>query len=117
MRIYNLGILEIMGEDLEIKRGINSYPRLTFHEAEEIASSMGEGWRFPTVVEMLFLKEYYAKIGVLNFNRLDAYWLSDRIINGERLTQTVGGAFYFWMGYGGIPKSERLRARLVRNIK
>ena len=119
MRNYNFGLFEIMGEDLEItlpKSGSSRpFNKLTLVEVEEHASRMSGGWRLPTIKEMLFLQEYY-NLRILNFSK-EAYWVSDQKIGDEMLSENTGGAYYLSMGrYGGIPKYERIKARLVRSV-
>lgn len=119
MKSYNFGLFEIMSEDLEItlpKSGSSRpFNKLTLVEVEDHTSRMSGGWRLPTIREMLFLQEYY-NLRILDFSK-EAYWVSDQKIGDEMLSENTGGAYYLSMGrYGGIPKYERIKARLVRSV-
>jgi len=121
--IYNLGIIEIYSEDLSIEKNSNpnipiqyrNRNKLTFDEANNIAEEMGNGWRLPTMKEILFLQEY-DDLKILEFDS-DAYWVSSGLEEDESMGEYLAWAYYFSMKRrGGIPKTERIKARLVRSI-
>ncbi len=105
-----------MANDLSINiGGQNSFGRLTFTESEAIAESLGKGWRIPSIEELEFIQQYY-DLDVLNLSK-EAYWTIDREINDEPTSESWAIGYYFsFKKKGGIPKSERIKARLVRSI-
>jgi hypothetical protein len=128
---YNLGKIEILSKDVIIERNKNpnvpieyrQWSKLTFDEAEQIAEEMGNGWRIPTMEELFFLQQYN-DLKLLNFDTKEAYWsskglesdITDTGYYGEA-SQTSAWVYYFGSKRrGGIPKTERIRARLVRSV-
>ena len=117
MKSYNLGNIEIMGNDLSYRDNkINMHPkiqgitRFPYAMAINLANQYGDNWRLPTIQEFLFLQEY-ANLGILNFSR-EAYWSSDEI-------HGLSNQYAYYLStkrYGGIPKDQRLSVRLVRDI-
>lgn len=128
---HNLGKIEILSKDIFIERNKNpnvpieyrQWSKLTFDEAEQISEEMGNGWRIPTMEELIFLQQYN-DLKLLNFDTKEAYWASKGL---ESDTDDIGydglssktSAWVYYFGSkrrGGIPKTERIRARLVRSI-
>lgn len=119
MKSFNLGNIEIMSHDLSYRDNkINTHPRikgieaLTYDMAISLAKQYGDDWRLPTILEFKFLNHYYQTLNILNFKR-DSYWSSTDIPEG------INNQFAYYMGsgiYGGIPKSQRLRVRLIKDI-
>ena len=117
---YKLGKIAIMGSDLQHKIQYRTYPmpKMDYDTAISLADDVqdGKGWRLPTIEELKFLQGYH-DLKVLNFSR-DAYWTSD-IISDDYLGAVHSNHYaYYFNGprYGGIPKTERLCVRLVRDI-
>jgi hypothetical protein len=118
MKNYNLGNIEIMGKDLSYRDNkINMHPTIkgidvfTYDTAINLAKQYGDDWRLPTINEFKFLQEYY-NINILRFSA-EAYWAFDNILEGF----SNNYAYYLsTRRYGGIPKDQRLKVRLVRNI-
>ena len=81
MKFYNLGILEIMSEDVRVERSKNpNVPpdyrfdyRVMYDEAIEYAKELGTGWRLPTIKEIIFLKQYY-DMRIMGFDD-GGYWV------------------------------------------
>jgi len=122
MKSYNLGILEVMGEDVRIERSKNpNVPfnyrfdyRIMYDEALTYASDLGSGWRLPTLEEIIFLKQYY-DMRIMGFDD-GGYWI-DPSKYPEKVSDDWSIKFYFPTSRrGGVPKTQRERARLVRSI-
>jgi hypothetical protein len=124
MKYYNLGIFDIMSEDVAFERNKNpNVPieyrldnRIMFDEAISYVKDLGDGWRLPTMKEALFLQEY-SDMNILNFNKSGAYWISGGLEGDEYMGEYSAWSYYFNLRRrGGIPKTERLRVRLVRSV-
>jgi hypothetical protein len=122
MKFYNLGILEVMSEDVRVERSKNpNVPanyrfdyRVMYDEAIKYAEELGPGWRLPTIKEIIFLKQYY-DMRIMGFDD-GGYWVDP---NGypEQISEDWAIKFYFPTSRrGGVPKNQRERARLVRSI-
>ena len=119
MRSYNLGNIEILSHDLSYRDNkLNTHPRikgietLSYDTAISLAKQYGDDWRLPTIAEFKFLNHYYHTLNILDFTP-DPYWTSTDIID------SFHNQFAYYIGsgrYGGIPKGQRLRVRLVRDI-
>lgn len=130
-KTYNLGIIEILSKDIFIERNKNpnipieyrQWNKLTFDEANQIAEEMGNGWRIPTMKELIYLQQYN-DLKLLNFDTREAYWASKGLesdTNGmdyDALSSETSAWVYYFESKrrGGIPKTERIKARLVRSI-
>jgi hypothetical protein len=120
---HNLGKIEVLSKDIFIERNKNpnipieyrQWNKLTFDEANQIAEEMGNGWRLPTMKEIIFLQQY-SDLNILNLK--EAYWVSEGLPEDEIILDTGSNyAYYFNIKRrGGIPKTERIKARLVRSI-
>jgi|APGre2960657444_1045066.scaffolds.fasta_scaffold20465_3 anionic cell wall polymer biosynthesis LytR-Cps2A-Psr (LCP) family protein len=114
---YKLGSIAIMGSDLQHKIQYRAYPmpKMDYDTAISLADDVqdGKGWRLPTIEELKFLQGYH-DLKVLSFSR-DAYWTSD-IIEYDQHTYNQYAYYFNGPRYGGIPKTERLCVRLVRDI-
>ncbi len=124
MKYYNLGIFDIMSEDVSFERNKNpNVPieyrldnRIMFDEAISYVKDLGDGWRLPTMKETLFLQEY-SDMNILNFSKSVAYWVSGGLEGDEDMGEYSAWAYYFNLRRrGGIPKTERLRVRLVKSV-
>jgi hypothetical protein len=114
MKSYKLGNIAIMGADLKHKVYTNTLMgKMDYETALKLIEEMQDVWlwRLPTIKELKFLQGYH-ELGILNFSN-DAYWTSD-IIGDYGDNQYA----YYFNGprYGGIPKTQRLCVRLVRDI-
>ena len=111
---YKLGKIAIMSRDLTNKVSeYNIMPTMNYRTAIEKINNIQDVWlwRLPTIEELKFLK-WYHDMGVLNFSN-DAYWAQDSVLD----TEWNHYAYYISSGaYGGIPKTERLHVRLVRDL-
>lgn len=118
MKEYKLGRIIIMGEDLWYKSPSNTLmPKMDLRTAENLIKEIPSVWvwRLPTIEEFKFLQEY-SDMGILNFSR-DAYWSSDIIGDyGDQYSYNHYAYYFNGPRYGGIPKTERLHVRLVRDI-
>lgn len=117
---YKLGKIAIMGADLKHKVYTNTLMgKIDYETAIRLIEDIQDVWiwRLPTIDELKFLQGYH-ELKILNISR-DAYWTSD-IISDDYLGAVHSNhyAYYFINGprYGGIPKTERLCVRLVRDI-
>lgn len=116
---YKLGNISIMGSDLENKFKYISMAKMDYKTAIILIEAMQNkgGWRFPTLKEFSFLRIFYEN-KLLNFSN-DAYWTNNSI---EESVSYGGTSLYHYgyyfngPSYGGIPKTERLCVRLVRDI-
>jgi len=113
-----------MREDVSFERNKNpNVPlqyrfdnRIMFDEAVSYAEDLGDGWRLPTMGEIIFLQEYN-DMNILNFSNSGAYWVSGGLEGDEDMGKYSAWAYYFNLRRrGGIPKTERLNLRLVRSI-
>lgn len=69
-----IGTLEVMTEDLDTAWDLE--------EAKEICASLGDGWRLPTIEELMILCQNRDNIG--DFNTFMPYWSSTvRDIEGD----------------------------------
>lgn len=125
---HNLGKIEVLSKDISIERNKNPnipieyryWNKLTFDEANQIAEEMGNGWRIPTMQELFFLQEYN-DLKLLNFDTKEPYWTSKGLESdmdyGGLSSESSAWVYYFESKRrGGIPKTERIKARLVRSI-
>lgn len=119
---YNLGKIAIIGADLKHKAyGNTLMDKMDYNTVIRLIGNMQDVqlWRLPTIDELKFLQGYH-ELKLLNFSR-DAYWTSNIIGDygdyGDQYSYNHY-AYYFINGprYGGIPKTERLHGRLVRDI-
>jgi len=120
MEVYKLGKIAIMKEDIKYRYSpYNSLPRVNYSNAIKFIKDIQDVWvwRLPTIGEFKFLQQYH-NMGVLNFSK-EPYWAQDEIKDHGEYNHY---GYYFWgidQGkgrYGGIPKTEMLRVRLVRDI-
>lgn len=112
---YKLGNISIMGSDLENKFKYISMAKMDYSTAVILIEAMQSkgAWRLPTLKEFSFLQIFYEN-KLLNFSN-DAYWTSD-IIEYDQHTYNHYAYYFNGPRYGGIPKTERLCVRLVRDI-
>ena len=115
---YKLGKIAIMGADLRqnISHGGFVFAnKMDYETALRLIGDMQDVWlwRLPTIKELKFLQEYH-KLRILNFSS-DAYWSSD-IIEYDQHSYNQYAYYFNGPKYGGIPKTERLCVRLVRDI-
>ena len=118
---YNLGKIAIMGADLRSNISHGGFVfanKMDYETALRLIEEMQDVWlwRLPTIEELKFLQGYHG-LKILNFSK-DAYWTSD-IISDDYLGAVHSNHYaYYFNGprYGGIPKTERLCVRLVRDI-
>jgi hypothetical protein len=112
---YKLGKIAIMGADLRSVSYAAMSNKMDYESAIRLIEEMQEVWlwRLPAIEELKFLQGYH-ELKLLNFSR-DAYWTSNIIGDYGSYNHY---AYYFINGprYGGIPKTERLHVRLVRDI-
>ena len=115
---YNLGKIAIMGSDLKHKVYANTLMgKMDYETALRLIEDMQDVWlwRLPTIKELKFLQEYH-ELRILNFSN-DAYWTSDIIGDyGDQYSYNQYAYYFNGPRYGGIPKTERLCVRLVRDI-
>ena len=113
---YKLGKIAIMGSDLKHKVYVNTImDKMDYETALRLIEEMQDVWlwRLPTIKELKFLQGYH-DLKILNFSR-DAYWTSD-IIEYDQHTYNQYAYYFNGPRYGGIPKTQRLCVRLVRDI-
>ena len=115
---YKLGKIAIMGSDLKHKVYANTLMgKMDYETALRLIEGMQDVWlwRLPTIKELKFLQEYH-ELRILNFSN-DAYWTSDIIGDyGDQYSYNQYAYYFNGPRYGGIPKTERLCVRLVRDI-
>jgi len=118
MKSYNIGNIAIMGADL--KHNIYTYSlmgKMDYETALKLIAEIQDVWlwRLPTIKELKFLQGYH-ELGILNFSN-NAYWTSDIIGDyGDQYSYNHYGYYFNGPRYGGIPKTERLCVRLVRDL-
>ena len=80
--------------------------KMTWEEAIKYCESLGEGWRLPTITEMLYI--YENKFIIEN-----SYWSSTESVN-----HCFSWSFYFYYGNSYFNyKSSAYYVRAVRDIK
>ena len=116
---YKLGNIAIMGADLKHNLSANTLmSKMDYETTLRLIADIQDVWlwRLPTIEELKFLQGYH-ELRILNFSR-DAYWTSDIIFVKNIDQYSYNHYAYYFNGprYGGIPKTERLCVRLVRDI-
>ena len=114
---YKLGNIAIMSKDLRDVTYTPSINKMDYETALRLIGDMQDVWlwRLPTINELKFLQGYH-ELKILNFSR-DAYWTSDIIGDyGDQYSYNHYAYYFNGPRYGGIPKTERLCVRLVRDI-
>lgn len=114
---YKIGNIAIMSKDLRHNISHGGFVFANKMDYETALRLIGDIqdvwlWRLPTLEELKFLQGYY-ELNILNFSK-DAYWASNIIGDYDSYNNYA----YYFNGpkYGGIPKTERLCVRLVRDI-
>jgi hypothetical protein len=117
---YKLGKIAITGADLKqnISHGGFVFAnKMDYETALRLIEEIQDVWlwRLPTIEELKFLQGYH-ELRILNFSN-DAYWTSDIIGDyGDQYSYNHYAYYFNGPRYGGIPKTQRLCVRLVRDI-
>ena len=121
MRSYNLGNIEIMDRDLSYRDNkINYHQTLkgievfTYDMAIDLANQYGDNWRLPSIKEFKFLEEYYG-LDLLDLSS-SSYWANDSVDESTAPSYNHYAYYFGIKRYGGIPKDQRLKVRLVKDI-
>jgi hypothetical protein len=112
---YKLGRIAIMSQDLRSVSYAAMTNKIDYDTAIRLIEEMQDVWlwRLPTIKELKFLQGYH-ELGILNFSS-EAYWTSD-IIEYDQHTYNHYAYYFNGPRYGGIPKTQRLCVRLVRDV-